>query len=181
VFLASAVTGALLAGAPAKADAVRVGYTNLYVDLPFVTAKDSKITADGPTGPRIAQSYVAIFWSEEWGRILSFVAIIPREYSYFTGEDPPLEQHIGDWSFFTDKTVSDHKPIACVYGTCLGFKADDAACAVFRRQIGSAGKQRSDARSDSAGPRLYGFYCSYASASLTASEVDAVLSGITER
>lgn len=181
LFLASLFLGGTLLSAAAAAEQVRIGYSNLYVDLPFVTSKDSKISSDGPTGPRISQSYVAVFWSEEYGRILSFIAVVPREYSYFTGEDLPLDQHIADWTFFTDKTISDKKPIACIYGACLGFRADEAACAMFRRQIGTAGKSRSDARSDSAGPRLYGFYCSYASPTLNATEVDAVLQGITEQ
>jgi hypothetical protein len=158
LFLASLILTGIALLPAALAEQVRIGYSNLYVNLPFVTSKDSKITSEGPTGGRISQSYVAIFWSEEWGRLLGFVAVIPQDNSYFKSDTEPLDADIANWTYFDDKTISDKKPVACVYGSCLGFRADEAACAVFRRQIGTPGKQRSDARSDSAGPRLYGFY-----------------------
>lgn len=90
-------------------------------------------------------------------------------HSYFQGDTGPLDADIANWSFFTDKTVSDRKTIGCAFGTCLAFRADGAACAVFRHQIGSAG------------PRLYGFYCGYATETIRSSEMDAVLRGLDQR
>jgi hypothetical protein len=182
LFFLAALAGSAIAGTgPAAAEQVRVGHSNLYVDLPFVTLKDSKITSEGPSGGAISQSYVASFWSEEWGRLLAFLAVIPRDYAYFKGDSEPLDSDIANWSFFDGKQLTDKKTVACAYATCLAFRADEIACAVFRRQIGSTGKARTDSRSDTMGPRLYGFYCSYATETLTSSEIDAVLQGITEQ
>jgi hypothetical protein len=181
LFVTALLASGIAVLGPAAADQVRVGHSNLYVDLPFATLKDSKITSEGPSGGAISQSYVASFWSEEWGRLLGFVAIIPRDYAYFKGDTEPLEKDIANWSFFDGKQVTDKKSVACAFGSCLGFRAEDFACAVFRRQIGSTGKARTDSRSDTMGPRLYGFYCSYTTDALSSSEIDAVLQGISEQ
>jgi hypothetical protein len=160
---------------PAGAEEVRIGYS-LSVDLPWVTMKESKVQS-GPSVSR-AQTFIATFWSEKYGRILGVLAVVPRPMTYFTGENLPLEKEITNWTFFEDKTISDQRGVACVYGNCLAFKAGDLGCAVFRRQIGTAGKARVESYSETAGPRLHGFYCSYATPAIDARELDAVLQGI---
>ena len=160
----------------ARSEEVRIGYS-LSIDLPWTTLNESSIKS-GPEVKR-AQSYVVSLWSEEYGRILAFLAIVPRPNTYFsTGGEQSLEKQIEEWNFFKDKKITDRKSLGCVYGTCLSFKADDAACAVFRRQIGTAGKARVESYSETAGPRLYGFYCSYATPTLETREIDWVLQSI---
>jgi hypothetical protein len=161
--------------APARAEQVRIGYS-LTVDLPWVTAQESQVKS-GPAAGR-ATTFIATFWSEKYGRVLGVLAVVPRPMTYFTGDEQPLEKDIANWTFFKDKTITDQRGLACVYGTCLGFKAGDLGCAVFRRQIGTAGKARVESYSETAGPRLHGFYCSYATPAIDARELDAVLQGI---
>jgi hypothetical protein len=165
------------AALPAAAERVQLGYGDLYVDLPWVKRADSEI-GSGPAGRGVSRTITAIFWSDEEGRMLAIMAIIPQPYTYFSGSEPPLSEDIAQWGFFDDKTVTEQRGVACAFGSCLAFRADNVGCAVFRRQIGSAGKQRMESYKESAGPRIYGFYCSAGKPTLDARELDGVLRGI---
>jgi hypothetical protein len=159
----------------AHAEPVRIAYT-VTIDLPWITASESEIKA-GPA-VRGAQTYFGSFWSTQERRFLGVLAFIPRPLTYFSGAAESLDDEIE--IFFKGQTITDKHGIGCVYGSCLAFKADEMACAVFRRQIGTAGKSRGESVSEvTAGPRLYGYYCNAASPAIDSREMDTVLRGIT--
>jgi hypothetical protein len=158
----------------AHAEAVRIGYA-VTIDLPWISVAESEVK--GGPGVRGAQTYFASFWSTQEHRALGVVAFIPKRLTYFGGDDESLDEQIT--IFFKGKKITDRHGIGCVYGSCLAFKADDLACAVFRRQIGTSGKARGESAAEvTAGPRLYGYYCSAASPTIDSREMDTVLHGI---
>jgi hypothetical protein len=163
----------------ARAEAVRVG-DRLTIDLPWITAKQSKVETLN-LGGRLSQSYSAVFWSDVYGRVLGILAVIPKPNTYFSEESQTLEGSIANWGFFKEKKITDQKTMSCAFGSCLTFRADETACSVFRRQIGSAGKARQSYSYEyTAGPRIYGFYCSYATPTLDSVEIDAVMQSVRE-
>jgi hypothetical protein len=160
------------------AEEVRIGF-GLSIDRPWITSANSAVRPVSMPG-RVSQAHIASFWSEAEGRVLVFLAIVPRPNTYFSEDSKTLAEQIGEWEFFDDKKITDQKGLGCAFGICLGFRADDLACAVFRRQIGSAGKPRIEYRDESAGPRIYGFYCRAGVASLSSSDADEVMQAIKE-
>ncbi|MBX6321273.1 MAG: hypothetical protein IRY94_05550 [Rhodospirillaceae bacterium] len=159
----------------AEAGEVPVGPA-LKVDLPWVSDKRSTVRS-GPPVPR-ADSYITSFWSQEDGRVMAVLAVVPRPNSYFVGSDRPLEEQIATWGFFRGKTIGEHGALRCTGGACLAFTIDGGACVVFRRQVGAAGAPRIGSAAEGAGPRIYGYYCRAGATALGAGEVDAVLHGI---